>query len=651
MNTLFWACPLTKIGIDFPSYEKTIRVFLANACSYAERNLKELGYGIFNGNLRLNQYEESIYKMLIKKLKGISDLSMDNLDKEIDILRGIHNYGVHYYYDKKTKIDISNLDTRFLKLFDYDIANEEGEITFFGALVTICKFIDREQATCIKEDFKSMFLKYKPPVYKNIKDREVAIEKIGNVIKSFCNNTAPLYEKMDNESKNNGFDTNTICRRFIGELFYTIEKETNELEEDSYNFTKKINSLGINDDTVIEDLKDIRNWYCHGGYIMDEQNGKKMTPSFIIDTIYKIYGAINLDSIKITIKSVSRELLINCFDMMAKYSIKILDRRMIGDAFLLTKSGKIEHRVRGLDYHDPFKTGFYTIEDFEKLMSVCDNTYKSRYNDGLEFRNCKRNFTTSHLQFVTLHSKKNITIAGHDAGKKEFTLINPLEFDYNNEDEIHFVTVNGFNAIDIFTIKQTRAISRIDIDLDRFKSQPIQSNDYLFYDIKKKEDGIIFDYLIVDDKFKDIESNSLNYVENYQTIKKLLTRPNTLNMSYGIKIPFYIININEENNLDNFNYSFINIKDLYSFVRDMLDLDEEGHGLVPIAKKFGLSKKVDFKKTDYVVLMKLILEREIESSGIEFISDFIDEANAKYKVKGSSVFRNGILIEPLKTNK
>ena len=33
MEALYWGCPLTKIGEEYENYEKTIRVFLADACS------------------------------------------------------------------------------------------------------------------------------------------------------------------------------------------------------------------------------------------------------------------------------------------------------------------------------------------------------------------------------------------------------------------------------------------------------------------------------------------------------------------------------------------------------------------------------------------------------------------------------------------
>ena len=70
-NADYFNTPLSNLKIDYPDYIDTVRIFLANACSYAERNLYECGYLLFGGELG-----DEEYKKITKRIKSLSNYSM-----------------------------------------------------------------------------------------------------------------------------------------------------------------------------------------------------------------------------------------------------------------------------------------------------------------------------------------------------------------------------------------------------------------------------------------------------------------------------------------------------------------------------------------------------------------------------------------------
>ena len=98
-------------------------------------------------------------------------------------------------------------------------------------------------------------------------------------------------------------------------------------------------------------------------------------------------------------------------------------------------------------------------------MEIVNNTYTSKYNDTNEFNGRRRNFSTNRIQFVTLKSK-NLKVYNKFADVEEFTIINPLFFSFNTDEEIHYTTINDMKFNDILPKDCNEIISHITIDLD-----------------------------------------------------------------------------------------------------------------------------------------------------------------------------------------
>ena len=69
-DSKYWGTALSKIKEEYPNYLFSVRQLLENACSYAERNLKECGYKLFSHNE--SKLEANSYKELKSKIKGLS---------------------------------------------------------------------------------------------------------------------------------------------------------------------------------------------------------------------------------------------------------------------------------------------------------------------------------------------------------------------------------------------------------------------------------------------------------------------------------------------------------------------------------------------------------------------------------------------------
>ena len=279
-NSNYWGTALSKIKEEYPDYLLSVRQLLANACSYAERNLKECGYKLFSHNEK--ELDSSLYKKLKSQLKGLKPYDIKSFNNLAYSLRGIHDYAYHCRYDKKIclfkQYDSYTVLTNYT---DYKIVEETdedlAEITLYGAIVIIGQFLSMEQAAAVAQDFKSLFIKYRNPIYLECKDKPAAEKALKKLLVQ-CSRNTPQFVNIEGEVKRAGYDTNSLIRRFIGSLFDKIEESAVVTD----NFKDSLISLNIKDFGLIDKVINIRNWYCHGGYIFDKMYSYEMSPSFLI---------------------------------------------------------------------------------------------------------------------------------------------------------------------------------------------------------------------------------------------------------------------------------------------------------------------------------------------------------------------------------
>ena len=462
-NSNYWGTALSKIKDEYPTYLLSVRQLLANACSYAERNLKECGYILFSNNEK--EFDLSSYKSLKSQIKGLKPYDIKSFNNLVYSLRGIHDYAYHCRYDKKVCLyKYFDSYTKLTNYTDYNIVedcdDDLAELTLFGAIVIIGQFLSTEQATAVSQDFKSLFIKYRNPIYLDCKDKPSSERALKKVL-IMCSRNTSQFVNVEGEVKKAGYDTNSLIRRFIGCLFDKIEEKAAVTN----NFKDSLLSLNINDFELIDKVINVRNWYCHGGYVFDNKCFYEMTPSFLIEVISDLSKCDITDDIKDVIKNIANEWLRSLFDMVAKYSIKLTDNKIILDGIKNKKYCWLSHRITNFNYNNPYRTNFYSDKDFERLMEMANNKYTSNFNNKEEFHGYRRNFSTKHIQFVTLKSK-SLMVYNSKNSNGEFTIINPLLFSYDTDEKIQYTTINDMKLEDILPKDSNEIISHITIDLD-----------------------------------------------------------------------------------------------------------------------------------------------------------------------------------------
>ena len=91
----YWGTPLSKIKELYPDVELSIRQLLANACAFAERNLKSCDYILFSKEKM--KIDNDVRKKIIDRIKGLKPFETNDLNNLIYALRGIHNFSFHFY--------------------------------------------------------------------------------------------------------------------------------------------------------------------------------------------------------------------------------------------------------------------------------------------------------------------------------------------------------------------------------------------------------------------------------------------------------------------------------------------------------------------------------------------------------------------------
>ena len=141
--------------------------------------------------------------------------------------------------------------------------------------------------------------------------------------------------------------------------------------------------------------------------------------------------------------------------------------------------------------------------------------------------------------------------------------------------------------------------------------------------------------------------SSPNYAGLYKNIKELFTMENTLYIGFGnVSDAFYLYESNKRYNLINFNYQFVDVKDMFQWRYDK-KTTKPFRGLQGLAKFFGIQWNQTHNALDDSVMTFKVCKALMKKCRNIKLIDVAKLSGALYVAKESKVFKDGLEVSKI----
>lgn len=615
---------------------------------------------------------KSLYGCAYNHLKtfGIDNNELNNLpDETINSLNSFNRFSRFNAYEIKASLNslfflrslISgnngefkkrNVVTRILNSESIIPDFIDDSITFFGVLRLLSVFTSKEQVIFAVNEL--------------ISNNECDYPLLGNAGK--CKTTLNLLRTVlfDNDTYNVVDEKTIIYRRKMTKFIYQIEKQYGSLMD----FINQIEDINLKNS-----LNLLKLWYENNKVLGDKVRGQIYTDEAIKEIYKKIISyAYRKDSELLQVLEDLNYIPVPHLDdvsSMFEYSIKLIDRASLDDIILRGFSeSDIRHRKKKLDAY---------INDLN--LENLDMFIGERISLTEAFHGKPRDGVILYFDLCTLVSEDTIKIGNIDTKFKSITLLNPFGFSFDNN--VVLASINNIPAKGIFT-KPEYIIGKRTICLDEIEAKDdiksYTSYDFEYansrnmtrkissfgYSLWKGFEKIDMYETYINPEAKFVHDNEENenveyipdnieeylaaptYPQMYDKIKGVLTSNNVL-VGYGnISDAYAVMDSNRRYDMDNYNYSYVDVKDVYSyFARTYNQFSKkkrkypEKCGLNTLIKHLNFSEEQVHEACDDSLkcfralrtIAKLMKYTETD------IYQLIELSNALYEVSDGKVYR------------